>query len=54
MGTYGWGGAAGTTYFADPAEELIGVCLTQVMSAGMMPNNTYQEDFQRLVYQALV
>ena len=54
VGTYGWGGAAGTTYFADPAEELIGVCLTQVLSAGMMPNNTYQEDFQRLVYHALV
>ena len=54
VGTYGWGGAAGTTYFGDPAEELLGVCLTQVMSHGMMPNNTYQEDFQRLVYQALV
>ena len=54
VGTYGWGGAAGTTYFADPAEELLGVCLTQVMAAGTMPNNTYQEDFQRLVYQALV
>ena len=54
VGTYGWGGAAGTTYFADPAEELLGVCLTQVMSHGMMPGNTYQEDFQRLVYQALV
>ena len=54
LGTYGWGGAAGTTYFADPAEELLGVCLTQVMSHGMMPGNTYQEDFQRLVYQALV
>ena len=54
VGTYGWGGAAGTTYFADPAEELIGVCLTQVLSHGAMPNNTYQEDFQRLVYHALV
>ena len=53
-GTYGWGGAAGTTYFADPQEELLGVCLTQVMAHGTMPNNTYQEDFQRLVYQALV
>ena len=52
-GTYGWGGAAGTTYFADPAEELLGVCLTQVMAHGTMPNNTYQEDFQRLVYHAL-
>ena len=54
VGTYGWGGAAGTTYFADPHEELLGVCLTQVMAHGTMPNNTYQEDFQRLVYQALV
>ena len=53
-GTYGWDGAAGTIYFADPAEELLGVCLTQVMAPGMMPNNTYQEDFWRLVYQALV
>ena len=54
VGTYGWNGAAGTTYFGDPAEELLGVCLTQVMAHGTMPNNTFQEDFQRLVYQALV
>ena len=54
VGTYGWDGAAGTMYFADPAEDLLGVCLTQVMAAGTMPNNTYQEDFRRLVYQALV
>ena len=54
VGTYGWSGAAGTTYFADPAEELLGVCLTQVMGAGLIPNNTYQADFERLVYQALV
>ena len=53
-GTFGWGGAAGTTFFADPAEQLLGVCLTQVMAHGTMPNNTYQEDFQRLAYQALV
>jgi len=53
VGTYGWGGAAGTTYFADPAEELLGVCLTQVLQHGMMPNNNYQETFQRLTYQAL-
>ena len=52
-GTYGWDGAAGTMYFADPAEDLLAVCLTQVMAAGTMPSNTYQEDFRRLVYQAL-
>lgn len=52
-GTYGWGGAAGTTYFADPKEELMGLCFTQVTSAGVMPNNNYQETFQRMVYQSL-
>ena len=52
-GTYGWEGAAGTLYFADPAEDLLAVCMTQVMAAGMMPNNTFQEDFWRLVYQSL-
>ncbi len=54
VGTYGWDGAAGTMYFADPAEDLLAVCLTQVLAAGTMPNNTYQADFRRLVYQALV
>ena len=54
VGTYGWGGAAGTTYWADPAEGLLGVCLTQVLQHGMMPNNDYQEAFQRMAYQALV
>ena len=53
VGTYGWGGAAGTTYFADPQEELLGVCLTQVLNHGAMPGNDYQETFQRIVYQSL-
>ena len=53
VGTYGWGGAAGTTYFADPAESLLGVCFTQVMQHNLMPGNTYQEEFQRLAYQSL-
>ncbi|MCY4655378.1 MAG: serine hydrolase [Gammaproteobacteria bacterium] len=53
VGSYGWGGAAGTTYWGDPAEELVGVCLTQVLNHGAMPGNTYQEEFQRLAYQAL-
>ena len=54
VGSYGWDGAAGTTYWADPGEELLCVCLTQVMMAGMMPNNDYAETFQRLAYQALL
>jgi CubicO group peptidase (beta-lactamase class C family) len=54
VGAYGWGGAAGTTYFADPKEDLLAVCFTQVLTHLMMPENTYQEDFERLVYQALL
>jgi CubicO group peptidase (beta-lactamase class C family) len=54
IGAYGWGGAAGTTYFADPKEDLIAVCFTQVLMHTMMPGNTYQEAFERLVYQSLV
>lgn len=53
IGTYGWGGAAGTTYFADPKEELMGLCFTQVLQHDSMPGNNYQETFQRLVYQSL-
>jgi CubicO group peptidase (beta-lactamase class C family) len=54
VGAYGWGGAAGTTYFADPKEGLLAICFTQVLNHLMMPENTYQEDFERLVYQALL
>ena len=51
---YGWGGAAGTIYFADPKEDLLAICFTQVLYHLMMPENTYREDFDRLVYQALL
>ena len=54
VGSYFWGGAAGTWYFADPKEDLFGIIFTQVVSHLVMPDNLYQEDFERLVYQALV
>ena len=53
-GTYGWGGAAGTSFFVDPKENLIAICFTQMFNHMMMPENTYQEDFEKLVYQALM
>jgi CubicO group peptidase (beta-lactamase class C family) len=52
-GAYGWAGAAGTQYLADPKEGLLLVCFTQVMMRQMMPGNTYWEEFERLVYQSL-
>jgi len=54
VGSYGWGGAAGTIYSADPKEGLLAICFTQVLTHLMMPDNTYQEDFERLVYQTLL
>jgi CubicO group peptidase (beta-lactamase class C family) len=52
VGAYGWGGAAGTNYFADPKEGLLAVCFTQVL--GQLTMLDYQEEFERLVYQALL
>jgi len=54
VGTFHWGGAAGTTSFMDPKEDLLAICFTQVLMHHMMPGNFYQEDFERLVYQALL
>lgn len=50
-GMYGWGGAATTTFWIDPAEEMIGIFMTQFMPSGHYPVTT---QFQRTVYQALV
>jgi len=52
-GTFGWGGAAGTTFFVDPKEDLFAICFTQVFMHQSMPGNTYQEEFERLVYESL-
>jgi CubicO group peptidase (beta-lactamase class C family) len=54
IGTYGWSGMAGTTYFADPKEGLVCVCFTQVFMHEVMIDNIYQEEFERLVYQSLL
>jgi CubicO group peptidase (beta-lactamase class C family) len=54
IGTYGWSGAAGTIYFEDPKEDLIGVCFTQVIRHKWIEDNDFQEEFERLAYQSLI
>jgi CubicO group peptidase (beta-lactamase class C family) len=49
-GEYGWMGAAKTYYWVDPAEELVGVLMTQYMTGPEMPDR----DFRSLVYPAIV
>jgi CubicO group peptidase (beta-lactamase class C family) len=53
VGAYGWSGAAGTQYLADPTEGLLLVCFTQVMNRLAMPGNTYWEEMERIAYQSL-
>jgi CubicO group peptidase (beta-lactamase class C family) len=50
-GDYGWGGAASTTFWIDPAEDLTVVFMSQ-----LLPSSTHRIRalLQQLVYQAIV
>lgn len=50
-GDYSWGGAAGTRFWIDPEEEMVGVFMIQILPhAGL----TYGTEFRNLAYQAIV
>ena len=51
VGAWGWGGAASTTFWIDPVEELVGIFMTQFMPSSYYP---VRLEFRRAVYQALV
>ncbi len=50
LGEYGWGGAASTTFWVDPVEDLIVVFMTQ-----LLPSSTYpiRRELHQLVHQAI-
>ena len=50
-GTFGWGGAYCTVFWVDPADEVIGILMTQVRPYTHL---NIRQDFQTLTYQALV
>ncbi len=50
-GEFSWGGAASTVFWADPAEELSVIFLTQLVPSSTHPIRT---QLRQLVYQALV
>ena len=49
-GEYNWGGAAGTRFWIDPKEEMIGIFLVQILPH---TNLTYGSEFKQLAYQAI-
>ncbi|PKW13111.1 serine hydrolase domain-containing protein [Saccharopolyspora spinosa] len=51
-GQFGWSGGLGTTAFGDPAEDLIGILLSQRAMDSAAPPKHFS-DFRTTVYQAL-
>ncbi|MCY3968461.1 MAG: serine hydrolase, partial [Acidobacteria bacterium] len=47
-GSFGWGGAFGTSYWVDPQEDLTAVLMVQT------PGGPLRVDFQNAVMQAIV
>ena len=50
-GSYAWGGAYCTVFWVDPADEVIGILMTQVRPYTHL---NIRRDFQTLAYQALI
>ena len=50
-GEYGWGGAASTEFWVDPAEELTVLFFTQLLPSGTYP---IRRELKQLVYSAIV
>ena len=48
IGSYSWGGAAGTIFWIDPEKELIGLLMTQISDV-----SSSHDQFKALTYQAL-
>jgi CubicO group peptidase (beta-lactamase class C family) len=49
-GEYNWGGAAGTAFWIDPAEELITIFMTQVMPSTAFP---IRRELRTMIYSAI-
>jgi CubicO group peptidase (beta-lactamase class C family) len=50
VGEYAWGGAATTSFFIDPAEELIAIFMTQVLPSSAYP---VRRELRSMVYAAI-
>ncbi len=49
-GMYSWGGLAGTSFWVDPQEEMIGLVFTQRTPGDVL---SIDDEFRALAYQAL-
>ena len=49
-GEYAWGGAATTSFWIDPAEELIAIFMTQVLPSSATP---IRRELRTMIYAAI-
>jgi CubicO group peptidase (beta-lactamase class C family) len=49
-GSYGWDGAAGTHFWIDPKEKIVGILMVQTRN----PNRQLDRDFENAVMQAII
>jgi CubicO group peptidase (beta-lactamase class C family) len=55
VGTFGWGGAAGTNFWVDPSNDVVCVSMMQVLQKWDDPElKNFDNDLSALVYAALV
>jgi CubicO group peptidase (beta-lactamase class C family) len=54
IGTFGWGGAAGTWFFVDPVEDLFGLFFTHVFGYQFSPTADLFLRFEKMTYEALL
>ena len=51
-GRFGWDGGYGTSAYADPRQDLVGILMTQQLMQSPNPTATYTE-FWKLAYEAI-
>ena len=51
LGSFSWGGAFATQYWADPKEKLVGIIYTNMFSS---PNHSRSDKFKVLTYQSII
>ena len=55
LGTFGWGGAAGTNFWVDPTNDVVVVSMMQILQRWGDPDlKSFDTDLSNLVYAALV
>jgi CubicO group peptidase (beta-lactamase class C family) len=52
VGTFGWDGGLGTTWYCDPREHMVSILLTQAMWTSPAPPRV-SLDFRTAAYQAI-